>query len=60
MLEASGIVTLLTDFGSADSYVASAQQPGAGSPLESTLYLVRRGAPGVRTAGPFDDSDIVH
>src|SRR3954449_10140173 len=26
----------------ADSYVSSAQQPGAASPLESVLYLVRR------------------
>jgi alkylation response protein AidB-like acyl-CoA dehydrogenase len=37
----------------ADSYVSSAQRPGAESPLESTIYLVRRGAEGVRTAGPF-------
>src|SRR5262249_22223075 len=28
----------------ADSYVASAQQPGAASPLESTLFLVSRRA----------------
>jgi alkylation response protein AidB-like acyl-CoA dehydrogenase len=37
----------------ADSYVSSAQRPGAESPLESTIYLVRRGAEGVRTAGHF-------
>jgi alkylation response protein AidB-like acyl-CoA dehydrogenase len=37
----------------ADSYVSSAQRPGAESPLESTVYLVRRGADGVRTAGHF-------
>lgn len=37
----------------ADSYVSSAQRPGAESPLESTVYLVRRGAAGVRTAGHF-------
>lgn len=37
----------------ADSYVSSAQRPGAESPLESTVYLVRRGAAGVRTAAPF-------
>lgn len=37
----------------ADSYVSSAQRPGARSPLESTVYLVRRGAGGVRTAGQF-------
>ena len=38
----------------ADSYVSSAQRPGAGSPLESTLYLLRREAKGVRIAGHFD------
>jgi len=37
----------------ADTYVSSAQRPGAESPLESTVYLVRRGAAGVRTAGTF-------
>jgi alkylation response protein AidB-like acyl-CoA dehydrogenase len=37
----------------ADSYVSSAQRPGAESPLESTVYLVRRGAEGVRTNGTF-------
>src|SRR6185295_11296760 len=37
----------------ADSYVSSAQRPGAESPLESTIYLVRRGTEGVRTAGHF-------
>jgi alkylation response protein AidB-like acyl-CoA dehydrogenase len=37
----------------ADSYVSSAQRPGAESPLESTIYLVRRGADGVRTSGHF-------
>jgi alkylation response protein AidB-like acyl-CoA dehydrogenase len=38
----------------ADSYVCSAQRPGAESPLESTLYLARRGAPGVTVQGRFD------
>jgi alkylation response protein AidB-like acyl-CoA dehydrogenase len=37
-----------------DSYVSSGQQPGAASPLESTLYLARRGAPGLKVAGRFD------
>ncbi|HEX9986282.1 MAG TPA: acyl-CoA dehydrogenase family protein [Thermoanaerobaculia bacterium] len=37
----------------ADSYVSSAQRPGAASPLESTIYLVRRGSAGVRTNGQF-------
>jgi alkylation response protein AidB-like acyl-CoA dehydrogenase len=38
----------------AHSYVASAQRPGAASPLESTVFLVRREAPGVTVAGAFD------
>jgi alkylation response protein AidB-like acyl-CoA dehydrogenase len=38
----------------ADSYVSSVQKPGASSPLESTVYLVRRDAAGVRVAGTFD------
>jgi len=37
----------------ADSYVSSAQRPGAESPLESTVYLIRRGDAGVRTTGHF-------
>jgi alkylation response protein AidB-like acyl-CoA dehydrogenase len=44
----------VTAAGHADSYVSSAQQPGAASPLESTLYLARRGAKGVKVAGRFD------
>jgi alkylation response protein AidB-like acyl-CoA dehydrogenase len=35
----------------ADSYVSSAQSPKAASPMESTLYLVRRGAKGNAVAG---------
>lgn len=38
----------------ADSYVSSAQKPGAESPLESTLYLARRGAKGMRIVAAFD------
>jgi alkylation response protein AidB-like acyl-CoA dehydrogenase len=38
----------------AHSYVSSAQKPGAASPLESTVYLVRAGAPGVKLSGSFD------
>jgi alkylation response protein AidB-like acyl-CoA dehydrogenase len=38
----------------ADSYVSSAQKPGAASPLESTLYLVRRKAKGVAVGDAFD------
>src|SRR5262249_15618593 len=38
----------------AHSYVSSAQNTGATSPLESTLYLVRRPAEGVRLVSQFD------
>lgn len=38
----------------ADSYVSSAQKPNAASPLESTVYLVRRKAQGVSVSSRFD------
>jgi alkylation response protein AidB-like acyl-CoA dehydrogenase len=38
----------------ADSYVSSAQKPEAASPLESTIYLVRAKAGGVRVDAGFD------
>ena len=44
----------VTSAAHADSYVSSAQKPGAASPLESTVYLVRKGAPGVRVSGSFN------
>jgi len=44
----------VTSANHADSYVSSAQKPAAASPLESTLYLARRGAHGVRVTGGFD------
>ena len=44
----------VTSAAHADSYVASGQRPGAASPLESTLYLLRRGAPGARAGSGFD------
>jgi alkylation response protein AidB-like acyl-CoA dehydrogenase len=44
----------VTSASRADSMVASAQQPAAASPLESTLYLARKGTPGVRVEGRFD------
>jgi alkylation response protein AidB-like acyl-CoA dehydrogenase len=43
----------VTSASQADSYVSSAQKPGAGSPLESTVYLVRRNQAGVRVTGKF-------
>lgn len=38
----------------ADSYVSSAQAAGASSPMESVLYLVRKGHAGARIAAPWD------
>src|SRR2546421_676980 len=38
----------------ADYYVSSAQRPGAASPLESTCYLLKRDASGVRAGPAFD------
>jgi alkylation response protein AidB-like acyl-CoA dehydrogenase len=38
----------------AHSYVSSGQKPGAASPLESTIYLVRRNAAGVNITSGFD------
>jgi alkylation response protein AidB-like acyl-CoA dehydrogenase len=37
----------------ADSYVASAQMPGASAPLESALFLIDRRSRGVRVDGSF-------
>jgi len=44
----------VTSANHADSYVASGQKPGAASPLESTLYVVRRTARGITISGRFD------
>ena len=44
----------VTSAAKADPYVSSAQAPGAKSPMESTLYLVRRGAAGLSITGPFE------
>lgn len=44
----------ITSARQANSYVASAQKPGAASPMESTLYLVRQGAAGVQLNGQFN------
>ena len=44
----------VTAAGHADSYVATSQKPGAASPLESTVYLVRAGTDGVQVTSPFD------
>jgi alkylation response protein AidB-like acyl-CoA dehydrogenase len=52
--ETSASKSWVTAANHADSYVSSAQKPGAASPLESTVYLVRRKANGVRVTAGFD------
>jgi alkylation response protein AidB-like acyl-CoA dehydrogenase len=54
----SGFVTnaaksWVTSANKCDSFVSDGQKPGAASPLESTVYLARRGA-GARVSGGFD------
>ncbi len=44
----------VTSANHADSYVSSAQKPGAASPLESTIYLVRKSDKGVKVNGRFE------
>lgn len=44
----------VTAAGHADSYVSTAQKPDATSPLESTVYLVRSKANGVRVTSAFN------
>jgi alkylation response protein AidB-like acyl-CoA dehydrogenase len=60
-LEASGdgwitnaFKSWVTSANHADSYVSSAQKPSAASPLESTVYLARKGRQGLRVANAFD------
>ena len=51
--ETSAVKSWVTAANFADSYVSSAQGPGAQSPLESTIYLARAGT-AVRPQGAFD------
>ena len=44
----------VTAAGHADSYVSTAQKPGAVSPLESTVYLIGTGSEGVRVTSAFN------
>jgi alkylation response protein AidB-like acyl-CoA dehydrogenase len=44
----------VTSASRADSYVSSAQRPGAAGPLESTLYLLKNKTSSTRVAAPFD------
>jgi alkylation response protein AidB-like acyl-CoA dehydrogenase len=55
----SGFVTSarkswITSASHADSYVASAQAPGAASPMDSTIYLARPRSSAVRATGAFN------
>jgi alkylation response protein AidB-like acyl-CoA dehydrogenase len=51
----SALKSWVTSAHRADSYVSTAQRPGAASPLESTVHLVRpRGNAAVRTNASFD------
>src|SRR3954454_18979200 len=52
--ETSAAKSWVTAANHADSYVSSGQKPGASSPLESTIYLVRAKSPGVRVTSAFD------
>ncbi len=53
-LSVSAEKSWVTSAGHAHSYVTSAQQPAAASPLESTLFLLRRLDGAVRVQKPFD------
>jgi alkylation response protein AidB-like acyl-CoA dehydrogenase len=44
----------VTAAGHANSFVSTAQKPGAASPLESTVYLVRTNADGVHVTSAFN------
>jgi alkylation response protein AidB-like acyl-CoA dehydrogenase len=50
----SALKSWVTSAGHADSYVVSSLQPDAKGPTDSTLYVVKKGAPGVKVAGPWD------
>lgn len=50
----SALKSWVTSADHADSYVVSALQPDAKGPTDTTLYLVKKGAPGVKVAGPWD------
>jgi alkylation response protein AidB-like acyl-CoA dehydrogenase len=52
--QTSAVKSWVTAANFADSYVSSAQAPGAESPLQSTIYLARTGTSTVRPQGAFD------
>lgn len=52
--ETSAHKSWVTSANAADSFVSSALAPGATGPMESTIYLVRKGAKGAAVDGGFD------
>ncbi len=50
----SALKSWVTSAGHADSYVVSALSPDGKGPTDSTLYLVKKGAAGMKVAGPWD------
>jgi len=52
--ETSADKSWVTSAHAADSFVSSALAPGATGPMESTIYLVRKGAKGATVCGSFD------
>ena len=50
----SALKSWVTSADHADSYVVSAQQPDSKGPTDTTLYLVAKGAPGVKVSGAWD------
>lgn len=51
---ASASKSWVTSANHADSYISSAQKPGAVSPLESTVYFVRQKSKGVQVTSSFN------
>ncbi|HEX8794000.1 MAG TPA: acyl-CoA dehydrogenase family protein [Polyangiaceae bacterium] len=50
----SALKSWVTSADHADSYVVSALQPDSKGPTDTTLYLVKKGAAGVKVSGPWD------
>jgi alkylation response protein AidB-like acyl-CoA dehydrogenase len=50
----SALKSWVTSADHADSYVVSSLQPDAKGPTDTTLYLVKKGAPGLKVSGAWD------
>ena len=44
----------VTSAGEAEGYVVSTRTPGGSQPLDTMLYLVKKGDPGMRVSGPWN------